>query len=54
MRHSLLAHITARSGTAPYSPTERFKTVPYNSHYKLAEKVDIVGTVPRCRDCFLM
>ena len=22
-------------------------TVPYNRHYKLAEKVDIVGTVPR-------
>ena len=28
------------------SPAERLETVPYNRHYKLAEKVDIVGTVP--------
>ena len=27
-------------------PPERLETVPYNRHYKLAEKVDIVGTVP--------
>jgi len=32
-------------------PAERLETVPYNRHYMLAEKVDIVGTVPRCRDC---
>ena len=32
-------------------PAERLETVPYNLHYMLAEKVDIVGTVPFCRDC---
>ena len=38
----------ARSGTAPYSlgAAERLETVPYRL-YKLADEVDIVGTVPR-------
>ena len=39
----LMAHGRNRS-------RERFQTVPYRL-YKLAEELDIVGTVPRCRDC---
>ena len=30
--------------------SERLQTVPYRL-YKLAEELDIVGTVPRCMDC---
>ncbi len=44
MRHSLLVAFPL---SLFVNPAERLKTAPYNSHYKLAEKVDIVGTVPR-------
>ena len=34
----------------PTGASERLQTVPYRL-YKFAEELDIVGTVPRCRDC---
>ena len=41
-----------RFETVPYRliAAERLQTVPYRL-YKLADEVDIVGTVPRCMDC---